>query len=165
MLNSKDKESLIKLGILIGSFILIFSILLIMTIFSRSSWEKGLRTSVLEVLESYSPNTYISADFVKIYSNLSVSAAVYELKKTVTTSEKDFAVIIRIPTIVGPEPAVFICNSKTVNFVQITNQFVIDKTEIEFYGEHQLAINKPISFTLFFTLSFNPYSANKISVV
>ena len=48
---------------------------------------------------------------------MSVSAAVYELKKTVTTSEKDFAVIIRIPTIVGPEPAVFICNSKTVNFV------------------------------------------------
>lgn len=117
MLNSKDKESLIKLGILIGSFILIFSILLIMTFFSRSSWEKGLRTSVLEVLESYSPNTYISADFVKINSNLSVSAAVYELKKTVTTNEKDFAVIIRIPTIVGPEPAVFICNSKTVNFV------------------------------------------------
>lgn len=91
-------------GIIFG----LTAILVVSTLLSRSSWKEGLSREVQSVLDSYSPNEYSVGEYLPVNSSFSTSAAVYSVHKSGHGSAKNYAVIARIPSILGPLPAVFI---------------------------------------------------------
>ena len=109
MLSEKNKVILIKVSILAGAFIVTCAILITMIFLAKGFWKNGLRVSVGQTLEKYSENTYKTGDFVELKSQFSPGAAVFNCKKN-NDSNRYYAVIMRISTISGPAPAVFLCS-------------------------------------------------------
>lgn len=114
MLKSDLKKHAALYGIFLGIIVLIFAILVVMTLLSRSSWRNGLSLEVQRVLNEYDPDVYTVNKFIDVNSPLSTSSAVYSLiKKGAPSSETYYGVIIRIQTITGPASAVFV--TKNIN--------------------------------------------------
>lgn len=116
MLNEKNKKLLIDIGITSGSFILASTILILMIFLAKKSWVNGLRPSVSQTLEAYSPRTYRLGKDVSFNSPLSSSSAVYKCTKIKNDNREYVAVILRLSTIAGPVPAVFISTSTEAEF-------------------------------------------------
>lgn len=108
-IDSETKRILKKFGIFFG---MIFGMCLILVVFSllaRNSWKNGLALEVQKVLDSYPDAHYTVANFMELDSGLSTSCAVYSLlKKDDNKKRAYYGVIVRIPSILGPLPAVFI---------------------------------------------------------
>lgn len=115
MLSSSQRQ-LRDYGIFLGLLVFMFAVLFVLTIFSRKSWEDGLRSQVQNVLERECPGEYFVEDFVSINSPLSTSAACYKVSSNNGANAR-YAVILRVATIYGPEPAVFLCNDNSVAFI------------------------------------------------
>lgn len=129
-----DKNELKKhaalYGIFCGIIIAVFAIIIMMTIFSRSSWRNGLASELQLALNDYDNGTYTVNKFIEVNSPVSTSAAVYSLiKKGAASNEVYYGVIVRIPTIAGPVPAAFISGEKSasgkrnVSFVRFCEDF------------------------------------------
>lgn len=113
MLKSDVKKHAVLYGIFLGIFVGIFAFLILMTFLSRNSWKNGLASSVQTVLNNFEKDTYTVNKFIDLNSPISTSAAAYSLiKKGAPSNEIYYGIIIRIPTITGPAPAVFIYNGK-----------------------------------------------------
>ncbi|MCR5762924.1 MAG: hypothetical protein K6G00_06015 [Treponema sp.] len=98
------KKQLVQYGIVSGLFLVLFALLLISTVTSRKSWEKGLKEVVASV---YAENSeYEVREFEPISNPFSVSCAAFALSKKNDPSSYH-AVIIRLQTIFGPVPAVY----------------------------------------------------------
>lgn len=112
MLNEEIKVALKKFGFFFASIAVFAAFTLTLSIVSRSSWEKGLAVSMQDTLNKFYPDTYVVENFIRVNSSLSVSSALYEVKsKRGRTSELNYTgIIIRIPSITGLEPAVFLYN-------------------------------------------------------
>ncbi len=106
---NKIIEKLKIYGIFLGIIVFLFLISVLMIFASRSSWQKGLKNEVQTVLREKSLTQYTVSDFIKIDSSISYSAAVFHLKSS-TGSDKNYAVIVRINSLYGPLPAVFLYN-------------------------------------------------------
>ena len=115
MLSEQNKVILIKVSILAGAFIVTCAILITMIFLAKGFWKNGLRVSVGQTLERYSENTYKTGDFVELKSQFSPGAAVFNCKKN-NDSNRYYAVIMRISTISGPAPAVFLCSEYDAEF-------------------------------------------------
>lgn len=99
------KKQLVQYGIATGIFCFLFFVLLVSTVLSRKSWEKGLKYQLDSVYASYDSD-YEVGEFEVIDNPFSVSCACYSLSKEHDDS-KFHAVIIRIQTVFGPLPAVY----------------------------------------------------------
>jgi hypothetical protein len=100
-----------------------FLALLVITLLSRKSWIEGLKKQVATVLEETYPGKYTVGDYVSFNSALNVSASCYHLNSSLTagTLPESYVLIIRIMTIYGPMPAVYICNKNgSVDFIGFT---------------------------------------------
>ncbi len=65
------------------------------------------------VFNEYESGVYTVNKFIKTKSLISTSSAVYSvIKKGQKQNESYYGVIVRIPTIAGPSPAVFLYNEK-----------------------------------------------------
>ncbi len=111
-MSNRGKKLLKDYCIFIGFIVFFFCILLLLSLFSYKKWSNGLKNHVEEVLGRTSPGSYIVGDNIKIHSLFSVSAACY---KVLPAREENnikvgnvYAVIMRVTTIYGPLPAVFI---------------------------------------------------------
>lgn len=113
------KKHLIVYGTFLGFIVLVFAILITLTLLARNSWKTGLANEVQNVLNDNYPDGYTVNKYIELDSLLNTNAAVYSLiKKGASNSDRFYGVIVRIPTITGPLPAVFIYNEDAqVNFV------------------------------------------------
>ena len=108
------KKNLIIFAIFFGIVFGITVLLVTMTLASRSSWKNGLAEDVQLVLNDYPENAYTVGKYLPLNSTFSTSAAVYSLlKKDDARNESHYGVIVRIPSILGPLPAVFIYSERS----------------------------------------------------
>lgn len=119
MLKEDIKKHLTVYGTFLSFVVLTFAVLTTLTLLARNSWKTGLANEVQAVLNENYPDGYTVNKFIELDSLLNTNAAVYSLiKKGASNSDRFYGVIVRIPSVVGPLPAVFIYNEGTqVNFV------------------------------------------------
>lgn len=115
-MEDKTKENLRVYGIFFGFIIFMTAILILFVSFARESWRKGLALDIQNVLNENNENSYIVDEYVAVDSLISTSSAVYTLLKVgASPSEKYYGIIMRVPSIIGPIPAVFVCSANDVN--------------------------------------------------
>ena len=109
-----------KYGIFTGILIVMLGFLICFSLLSRSSWENGLRKTVQKTLEA-SGESYVAGESVPLGSALSISACAFQLEGEL--QEQSYAVIIRVATLYGPLPAVFVWTSgdETARFVSFAS--------------------------------------------
>lgn len=104
-------------GVFLGVVIVVMGILVYSIFASRKSWNNNLKTSVERVLDDYDPNQWNVENIKPIKNPISMNAACYEARNR-RNGELYSAVIIRVETLYGPLPAVFICDKENnVTFI------------------------------------------------
>lgn len=101
-----------KFGISIGLLTFLFSTLFLLSFFSRKSCESGLKTAVETILEEKEDVQWIVGKKVYLNSPIESRAALFELREK-NSVEKNYVIIIRIATLFGHMPAVYIYNKNT----------------------------------------------------
>ncbi len=110
------KRNLRNYGIFLGIMVLMTAALIFSILQARDSWKKGLAVEVQSVLDAHADGKYIVDKFVAVDSTISTSSAVYSLLRPGTNSkDKFYGVIVRVPSIVGPLPAVFVCSERDMD--------------------------------------------------
>lgn len=117
MLSETSTARLINISILTGAFLLVASFLVAFIFLARNSWTSGLRENVIETVEEYEKGEWKIGEKIDFKSSLSTSSAVYKCTKVKNDGNEYFAVIIRITSIAGPLPAVFICKKNDSRFI------------------------------------------------
>ena len=113
MPNNDIKAILKKYGIFFGVIFGMTAVALCFILIARSSWRHGLAETAQETLDAYYPDSYMVGEFKEIASSLATSAALFSVKpkKANSTELSAYCVLVRMPTIVGAEPAVFLYHS------------------------------------------------------
>lgn len=108
-LDTKSKKIIKNFLVFFGMVFGMIVVLIIFSLSARNSWRAGLAVEVQNVLDSYPYGQYTVGTNLPVNSTLSTSSAVYKLiKKDDRKNEKYYGVIVRIPSMLGPLPAVFI---------------------------------------------------------
>ncbi len=111
------KMLLVKCGIFCGILAGFFAVLVLFTLLGRNSWKNGLKKETAQVLKENGVENIELGNWVKIRSALTVSVSVYEAFGENSESEK-YAVIVRVPTLYGPVPAVYVYSAPdSVEFI------------------------------------------------
>ena len=117
MLSTEKKVLLVKSCILSGVFIVSAALLVTVVILSGKPYIQQLKTDVQKTLDAYSSETFVVSDYIDTdttYSNLPVhlirssGCVIYSLENRNDRASRCYAIIIRIQTIAGPQPAVFV---------------------------------------------------------
>jgi len=95
--------------------LVVFGILIYPSIVSKKSWNNNLRVSVQNVLDESQNGIWKVGAVIDIDKPIATSCAAYNITNK-TDNSKASAVIIRITTLYGPLPAVFIYNNDEVTF-------------------------------------------------
>lgn len=106
-----SKEALQEYGIFAGSTVLLVLILSLTIIFTRGMWREGLKSEVSRVLAESGDEAWSVGDFIDFDSSLSLSAACF---RATSKNESGYVCVVRMQTIYGPVPAVFILNERYV---------------------------------------------------
>lgn len=113
-LDNETKKILKLFSIFFGMIFGMCMLLVLFTLLARNSWKSGLALEVQNVLDSYPEAQYTVGKYIELDSTLSTSTAVYSLlKKDDRKNQKYYGIIVRIPSILGPVPAVFVYNENT----------------------------------------------------
>lgn len=108
-LDTKSKKIIKNFLVFFGMVFGMIVVLIVFAFIARNSWRAGLAVEVQKVLDSYPHGQYTVGMNLPVNSTLSTSAAVYKLiKKDDRKNERYYGVIVRIPSMLGPLPAVFI---------------------------------------------------------
>lgn len=126
MLSERNKKILIKVAILFGAFVVAGGILTGMIFLAKGFGKTGLKAKIEQTLEIYEPDSYTVGDFVKLKSHLSAETAVFKCRKA-RGGQTLYAVILRMSTLAGPCPAVFVCSQNSADFAG----FAIDNGKAE----------------------------------
>ena len=110
-MDERAKRLLVHYGILSGIVMVMFVVLLVFVLLTRNRWYSGLADTVQYVLNQDSHTQYTVAEPLVLDSVLSVSSAVFALKEST-----DVAVIVRVPTMYGSYPGVFVYNGTQAEF-------------------------------------------------
>ena len=112
-----SKEALQEYGIFAGGVVLLFLVLSVAVIFTKNGFQSGIKTEIVRVLEEAEPGVWQVGDFVDFAVPVSSSAACFSAK---SGSDSGYACIVRMETMYGPLPAVFISDGMhTARFVGI----------------------------------------------
>lgn len=115
--NFSYKQFFINYGFVVAYLVIIFGILIYITKVSQKSWQNNLKTTVQTVLDDYSNSEWQVGNSIKIKNALSQTTACYEARNK-KNGEMYKAVIIRVQTLYGPIPAVFVVtNNDEVSFI------------------------------------------------
>lgn len=100
-------------GILVFFFLSLFGVIKL----SEKSWNEGLKQSIHTLLTQKYPDTWSIGNRIPLNSTFSTSANLYELRNK-DNAEKYYVIILRITTLYGHMPAVYIYNkTKGAEFV------------------------------------------------
>ena len=112
-----SKEALQEYGIFAGCIVLLAVVLSVAAIFTKGAGQAGIKTEIARVLEEAEPGVWHIGDFVDFDAPVSSSAACFSVKGG---SGSGYACIVRMETMYGPLPAVFISDGRhTARFVGI----------------------------------------------
>lgn len=112
-----SKEALQEYGIFAGCIVLLAIVLSVAAIFTKGAGQAGIKTEIARVLEEAEPGVWHIGDFVDFAVPVSSSAACFSVKGG---SGNAYTCIVRMETIYGPLPAVFISDGKhTARFIGI----------------------------------------------
>lgn len=112
-----SKEALQEYGIFAGCIVLLAVVLSVAAIFTKGAGQAGIKTEIARVLEEAEPGVWHIGDFVDFAGPVSSSAACFSVKGG---SVSGYACIVRMETMYGPLPAVFISDGRhTARFVGI----------------------------------------------
>jgi hypothetical protein len=123
-----------KYGYFAAILIVFMGLLILFSLLSNRKWQNGLRSQIESVLQESTNEKYVVGPYVYVKTPFVTSAAVYQLnakqKKT-----NQYVVILRVTTMYGPLPAVFIYTSgKEAEFVDFiyfdakSNQQIADSS-------------------------------------
>ena len=108
MINKENQKKFWRIfGCFIGIIVFFLAVLVGMIKLSEKKWDSGLRESVQNVLDEKNPGIWTVGNSVPLNSPFSTSAALFELRSS-ESAEKYYALIIRITTLYGHMPAVFV---------------------------------------------------------
>ncbi len=96
------KKFLTKFGVVLGIFVVLTAILTVLIYAANFSWNMGLRANAQKVLCQAENNEIVLGEQVEITSAFTTSMACFKINRS-----DQYAIIMRIPTICGPVPAVF----------------------------------------------------------
>ena len=114
MLDEASKKNLTRFGIFVGIFVFLTGILVFSILMTKDTKNKFLAQDIQNVLNTYEPNSYIVGQSINLKSTFSTSAAAYSILKVgMTQNETYVGIVVRIPTLFGHMPAVFICKNGT----------------------------------------------------
>ena len=122
---SKMKELLRIYGIFSGILIFMLGIIIGAVKISERRRENKLRAAVVKVFSENTEDERQIGKFIKIKSPVSLNAALYEIND-LRSASKDYALILRVQTLYGPVPAVFLYNkdgeAKLIGFAAISGR-------------------------------------------
>lgn len=98
-----------KFGICAGLIFFLFGTLFLMTFFSRNAWYKGLKVQIESLLQEKEETEWVIGKPVYLNSTFDSRACLFEMREK-NNVEKNYVIIIRIATLFGHMPAVFIYN-------------------------------------------------------
>ena len=110
-MDERAKRLLMQYGILSGIVTVMFAVLFASVLLTRGRWYSGLADAVQYVLSKDPRSQYKVAEPLVLDSVLSVSSAVFSLDDSA-----DVAVIVRVPTMYGPYPGVFVYDGARAEF-------------------------------------------------
>lgn len=128
--NISYKDFFKRYGIFLLILVVIFGILIYSIFLSQRSWTQNLKNSVQVVLEERDPNTWTVENNVKIKNPFTMNAACYEVRNRKSGTLYK-AVIIRIQTLYGPIPAVFMLDDDSVYFVGYSSLHGVIASQLE----------------------------------
>lgn len=112
-----NKTFFIKYAYFLGVLVVVFGILIYSVVLSRRSWVNNLRTSVEKVLNENEPDMWAVGKVRNIENPFSLNCVCYESRYK-KTGENFTVVLIRVSTLYGPLPAVFLYDdNENVSFV------------------------------------------------
>ncbi len=111
-LDDRTKKHLIVLGIFCGIVTGMFLILFTITLLARKSWNQGLKVSVQETLDRQDDGRFQVEEPILLKSASATATAIYKVSDAKFPQADTFALIVRLPTIAGPQPAVFLYSQK-----------------------------------------------------
>ncbi|MCK9168971.1 MAG: hypothetical protein M0P01_01000 [Treponema sp.] len=110
---NSSKKLLKQYGILAGIIVGLFGLLTGIIVLSENKWHTGLREEIIDVLEEKAPGEWIVGEYVGINAPIALNSVCFQVRRKDNGARK-YAVLIRIETIYGPLPAVFLYNDKSV---------------------------------------------------
>ncbi len=112
-----SKEALQEYGIFAGCIVLLAVVLSVAAIFTKGAGQAGIKTEIARVLEEAEPGVWQVGNFVDFAAPVSSSAACFSAR---SGSGNAYACIVRMETMYGPLPAVFISDGRrTARFIGI----------------------------------------------
>ncbi len=109
MLSLSSRKKLINASILSGAFIFACSILIVFVYLTKNSLSSGLKQKVEQTVERYEKGGWKIYNQVEFKLQTAASLFVYRCSKVRGDNSDYYAVILRISTISGAAPAVFLC--------------------------------------------------------
>lgn len=99
-----------KYGIFFGIMAGMTAVVLCVSLLAHGSWRHGLAQTAQTTLDAYFPDAYAVGDFLEIKSTMATSAAVFAVssRRTDVAERPVCCVIVRIPTVAGALPALFL---------------------------------------------------------
>ena len=110
---NSSKKLLKQYGIFAGIIIGLFALLTCVILLSENKWQNGLKEEISRVLEEEAPGEWIVGEYIEINAPVALSSACFQVRRK-DNGAKKYALIVRIETIYGPLPAVFLYNDKSV---------------------------------------------------
>lgn len=99
-------------GCFLGILVVLFMSLWGINLITKQKWESGLKKNIQTVITANLPDNWILGNPVPLNSPYATSACLFELRNK-DNAEKYYAIIIRITTLYGHMPAVFIYNKSS----------------------------------------------------
>ena len=116
---NSSKKLLKQYGIFAGVLLGMFALLILVIVFSENKWRTGLKSRIEQVLEKEEPAKWSVGDYVEIKAPVALSAACFQARRK-DTGTKGYVLMLRIETLYGPFPAVFVYDEKkSAHFVGI----------------------------------------------
>ena len=130
------KRHLASYGIFTGILVVMFGLLVLFALISRSTYTNGLLRTVQNTLDT--SGSYKVLENMSVDSAITNSCMVYRVLNLTEKNQELFAVIVRITTLYGPQGAVFLydLNTKDIQFVDYVNisgrakQSIIDASKL-----------------------------------
>lgn len=111
--NVLSSQKFKKASIFAALALIIFCLLVLMTLATKNSWKFYLGKAVENTLFENDETSYKIGDYICVNTGLASSTAIFELNKNSFNDGSYYAVIIKITTMYGPLPAVFIYEKNT----------------------------------------------------
>lgn len=117
-MNDKIRSTTKKYLLVVSLIVLFLGILVFLTLFIQKQYDLNMMKITQNVITKEYPN-YTISEKMHIDSPISYSSMFFKLNNNEATQQENYAVIIRITGLCGPQPVVFICIEGKTEYVGI----------------------------------------------